>query len=205
MKQLVDEKSELLRTRVEDFVWVENPERDPKEIVEELIEAADHYGGYSLSANQLDGFSNFRLLVYGSKDNWNEMFNPEILQSSEKLQYSKEGCVNFPFLIHSVYRPKTIKVRYQLYTGEEKIEEFSGFTARVISHSIDLLNGIVFTEVVSKSERTRGRIKRKINRKRALRKQRSIAKLYREANFTLPDNINADEEISLMPDDLKEN
>lgn len=176
MKALVNENSTVLRTKVQDFDF-ENSEVDTKELIETLIDHAKYYGGYSITANQLEGLEDTRVLVYGAGDEWNEMFNPVILEQSEKLQYGKEGCVNFPFLIQSVYRPQIIKIKYQLHDGEERVEEFTGFSARILSHSIDLLNGVVFTDVVSSSERARGKHRRKINKRRGLKQQRLLNKV----------------------------
>ena len=69
------------------------------------------------------------------------MFNPEILKKGGAYE-TEEGCLSLEGVRKTV-RYKTIKVRYQNRLFQTRIKNFSGFTAQIIQHEIDHLNGIL--------------------------------------------------------------
>ncbi|AGS81031.1 peptide deformylase [Caulobacter phage Cr30] len=75
------------------------------------------------------------------------MFNPKIIDASyETLITLEEGCVSFPGIFTEVERPRRIKVRYTEPNGNVVTKKFEDFTARVIQHEIDHLNGITMID-----------------------------------------------------------
>ena len=77
-------------------------------------------------------------------------YNPEILQQSGEQSVREEGCLSFPELFFKVKRPERIGVRYQDSKGEVFEEEFEGLMSRCFQHELDHLNGVCFTDRVSK-------------------------------------------------------
>ena len=75
--------------------------------------------------------------------------NPEIEEFSEETGPYNEGCLSIPGINETVIRPTTITMRYQDEHFEEKVEQFSGFQARVLQHEFDHLEGHLFTERIS--------------------------------------------------------
>ncbi|MBI2009945.1 MAG: peptide deformylase [Candidatus Chisholmbacteria bacterium] len=67
-----------------------------------------------------------------------------------------EGCLSIPGIYGPVKRHQWIKLEYQIFSSDggrkdssevkTKVEVFSGFTARVIQHELDHLDGILFTD-----------------------------------------------------------
>jgi peptide deformylase len=76
--------------------------------------------------------------------------NPEIIEASEDVVDYEEGCLSFPYLHLKIKRPATVKVKYLDEDLQEKEQEFKGVLARCFQHELDHLNGVVFTEKVSK-------------------------------------------------------
>lgn len=85
------------------------------------------------------------------------MVNPEIIEESEEDIALYESCISIPEVEGSVYRPKEITVRYESLNNDgtfsSKTEVFSKLDARIIQHEIDHLDGILFTNKMTKFER----------------------------------------------------
>lgn len=75
--------------------------------------------------------------------------NPEIETSGEPEPY-EEGCLSFPGIRGDVERPRKAAMVYQNLDGETHRIEADGLFARVIQHEFDHLQGILFTERMSK-------------------------------------------------------
>jgi peptide deformylase len=82
------------------------------------------------------------------------LINPEIETFGEP-EAGVEGCLSFPGARTDVTRPSGVRVRAQ--TLDEGILEFEadGLLARAIQHEHDHLQGILFIDRVSASERRR--------------------------------------------------
>ena len=69
------------------------------------------------------------------------MINPEIILKQGKTE-SWEACVSGLDNLGLVERPYKIVVKYQDGEAKEHIQEFEGFSATVVSHELDHLDGI---------------------------------------------------------------
>jgi peptide deformylase len=74
--------------------------------------------------------------------------NPVILKSSGEVSL-EEGCLSIPGIREEVIRPEEILLKYQTIEGEEKVEAYSGWMARVLQHEIDHLDGVLFIDHLS--------------------------------------------------------
>jgi peptide deformylase len=83
-----------------------------------------------------------------------ELLNPVILES-EGGTTEKEGCLSVPGIAGYVRRPTRIKVKALDRNGDEVIVEGEGMLAKALSHEIDHLEGILFTEVAERLEDVR--------------------------------------------------
>ena len=70
------------------------------------------------------------------------MFNPEIIKASDAYE-AEESCLSLLGGPRKTKRYKKIKVRYQTMEFKERIKSFEGFTAQIIQHEIDHINGIL--------------------------------------------------------------
>jgi peptide deformylase len=83
------------------------------------------------------------------------MFNPswEPEESSELVAY-EEGCLSIPDVFCNVERPSTIKVRYTDEHGEaQEMRGVEGLLARCVQHEVDHLDGVLFVDKISQSDR----------------------------------------------------
>lgn len=86
--------------------------------------------------------------------------NPEITSTSEQKTFGEdlespilEGCLSIPFLYGPVPRWESITFSFQVIEDGKMVkreETFQGFTARVMQHEYDHLEGILFTDYILK-------------------------------------------------------
>lgn len=81
------------------------------------------------------------------------LINPVISKPSKKEDAREEGCLSFPGIRGSIKRPQNIHVSYMDEHGTPREIEVKGFTARVIQHEVDHLNGILFIDRMSAAKR----------------------------------------------------
>ncbi|SPN74170.1 Peptide deformylase,peptide deformylase,N-formylmethionyl-tRNA deformylase,peptide deformylase,Polypeptide deformylase [Chlamydia serpentis] len=74
--------------------------------------------------------------------------NPTLSNPSETLVIGREGCLSIPGLRGEVFRPKNITVTAMDLNGKTFTENLEGFTARIIMHETDHLNGILYIDLM---------------------------------------------------------
>lgn len=84
---------------------------------------------------------NTSIIGFFHEDAYMEMFNPRMV--SKLMPYeTEEGCLSLTGT-RKTTRYNLITVRYQTRFFEEKQAVFTGFTAQIIQHELDHLNGII--------------------------------------------------------------
>lgn len=154
---LVPPNSEILFQKLPRFDFA-NPPEDPVEIAKNLTETMIHHKALGLSANQV-GLTH-RVFVVTS----NPViccFNPIIVDESPQNNTMEEGCLSVPGMILKIKRPNAIRIRYTQPNGETLTKVFQGYTARIMCHEYDHLEGILFTKRASKVHLALARAKMK--------------------------------------------
>ncbi len=82
-----------------------------------------------------------RIIIFDNDGEYVVMFNPEILQFSAPYE-TEEGCLSLDG-VRKTKRYKTIKVKYQNEAFQTRIKNFTGWTAQIIQHELDHLDGIL--------------------------------------------------------------
>lgn len=82
------------------------------------------------------------IIVFDNDGEYMMMFNPEIIKMSG-LYETEEGCLSLIGEPRKCKRYKTIKVKWQTKDFETRIKTFSGWTAQIIQHEIDHINGVL--------------------------------------------------------------
>jgi peptide deformylase len=91
--------------------------------------------------------------------------NPEVLETSEEMQDSEEGCLSFPDIYVKVKRPMRAKVRATGLDGQVFEIEGEGLMARCLLHELDHLTGKLLVDFVGPLKRQM--IKKKLQRVKA--------------------------------------
>ncbi len=79
--------------------------------------------------------------------------NPELLCVSDELSSYNEGCLSIPEQYAEVERPARCRVKWLDADGKAHEEEMDGLMSTCIQHEIDHLNGVLFTDHISKLKR----------------------------------------------------
>ena len=132
-----EKKLALVSLPVEDYKEVLN-------IASDLVDTAKHYaikpiGCVGLACNQIGILK--RIIVIKFSGEWLVMINPEIVVSTGGRFIGREACLSRPGKSVKVRRDKKVTVVYTNIDGEIITSKFTKFTARIIQHEVDHLNG----------------------------------------------------------------
>lgn len=72
--------------------------------------------------------------------------NAKIIERSGDEELMEEGCLSIPGIHEEVYRKNHIRIQYLDPDGIAHDEVYTGYTARVLQHEYDHLDGIMFTD-----------------------------------------------------------
>lgn len=113
-------------------------------LLEDMRETMEKENGVGIAAPQV-GVSRRVCIVAPEPDRLIELINPVILHS-EGEQISQEGCLSVPNYIGNVKRPEKMVVEYLDRNGKKHNDTFEGFEAIVVSHELDHLDGVLYTD-----------------------------------------------------------
>jgi len=132
--------------------------RSPRlqQLIDDMLETMREYQGVGLAAPQVH--ASVRLFVAGlppkkDRDDQDDdredvplmaLINPEITPVGREIVEDWEGCLSIPEIRGKVPRSRHITVRAYDRTGKRVEMKVSNFTARVIQHETDHLDGVLF-------------------------------------------------------------
>ena len=140
----------LLRTKsipIEESEFGEALENFTKIMLETMV----NLSGAGLAAVQVGLLK--RLFVANIKDNDIIMVNPEIVDFSEEMISSQEGCLSLPLYRFGAIRHKNVTVKFQDPLGNKFEETYFDEEAVVIQHEIEHLDGITLLDKISRLKR----------------------------------------------------
>ncbi|MBM6899816.1 peptide deformylase [Gemmiger formicilis] len=111
------------------------------QVAADLLETLEYHkdGCVGMAANMIG--VNKRIIAFDNDGEYMVMFNPEILRKSGPYE-TEEGCLSLTG-VRPVKRWKTIKVQWQNEKFQQRIKNFTGWTAEIIQHEIDHCEGII--------------------------------------------------------------
>ena len=102
--------------------------------------AFHHERCVGMAANMIGSLK--RIIIFQDGKEFTVMLNPKIIKHSDPYYACEEGCLS-----HEGTRPCTryekIKVQYQDEKFKVKIKTYEGWTAQIIQHELDHLEGIL--------------------------------------------------------------
>jgi len=125
---------------------------DAKDIGSKMIDIMLQEGGIGLSANQVGLNAQIFVIKPYFLENKTPfaVINPTIVSVSEDLELMPEGCLSHPDLFLEVKRPRSLVAKYLDISAKECTIELYDIDARCFLHEYDHLQGIEFTDRVSK-------------------------------------------------------
>lgn len=82
-----------------------------------------------------------RIIAFDDSGKYTVMFNPRILKADDAFK-TEEGCLSLVG-VRPAKRYKSIKVQYENEAFQTRIKTYKGFTAQIIQHEMDHLEGII--------------------------------------------------------------
>ena len=92
----------------------------------------------------------------GEQPELREFINPKIIDFSTDTEDGREGCFSTSRVCGIVERAKKVRLKAFDRKGNEVIETFEGFPARVAQHEVDHLDGIRFPERITDDSKLHG-------------------------------------------------
>ena len=128
-----------------------------KQLIDDLFETMYKSEGMGLAAPQIG--KSIRIFVIDgapiadeepSLANFKKAFiNAHIVEKTGEIKPMTEGCLSIPHLREEVNRESHIRITYYDENWEFHDEVFDGYSARIIQHEYDHLDGILFTDKVN--------------------------------------------------------
>jgi peptide deformylase len=144
----------VLRKRATEVSKI-NPEL--VKLADDMLETMYDSAGIGLAAPQVG--KSIRLIVVDVSGEEEEkkplvLFNPVVVDPRDACT-AEEGCLSVPGIWADVERPETITVQAMGKDGKAlTLKNISGLLARCIQHEIDHLNGVLFVDKISNTDRT---------------------------------------------------
>jgi peptide deformylase len=125
-----------------------------QQLIDDMLETMSEYHGVGLAAPQVH--ERLRLFVAGFPPKSRErdddeahvplmvLINPEITPLTAEVEEDWEGCLSIPEIRGKVPRAREIEVKAYDRRGRRISIHARGFTARVIQHETDHLDGVLF-------------------------------------------------------------
>ena len=142
IRRIVLEGDEILRKKSKP---VEKIDEKVLELIKDMKETMYKYDGIGLAAVQVGILK--RIVVYDLGDGINKgvLINPVIKKAKGK-QWCEEGCLSLPNIFGEVQRPAKLVVEALNEKGENIVISAKELLAVCLSHEIDHLEGILFTD-----------------------------------------------------------
>jgi len=114
--------------------------------VVDLLDTKTHHRSLcvGLAAPQIG--SNLRIAIVQHGEDDIVMINPEIISTSGKKDTKRESCMSIWGMVGPVERRDKVEVSFIDGEGIEHLEKYTGFTARIVQHELDHLDGVLFDQ-----------------------------------------------------------
>lgn len=142
-----------------------------QKIMDDMLETMYKTNGIGLAGPQINIQKRIVVIDVSFDENGNNkqpmyFINPVITNLSKEMNIYQEGCLSLPNFFDDVERPATCTVTALDYNGEEFTLNCEGILATCIQHEVDHLDGILFSDHLSRLKRTRAMNKLTKNKKR---------------------------------------
>lgn len=135
-------------------------------LIDDMIDTMRGADGAGLAAPQVG--EGLRLFVADLTEAWRALplslrtpippqpmvcINPEIASTSEEQEVFGEGCLSIPTLVAKISRPGRIRLRYLDRQFRECEIEGVSYTASVLQHEYDHLNGVLHIDYLASEDK----------------------------------------------------
>ncbi len=114
---------------------------DDLSIAQDLLDTLKAHKGecVGMAANMIG--ERKRIIAFEDGGKYTVMFNPRLLKADDAFR-TEEGCLSLVG-VREAKRYKSIKVEYQNEKMQTRLKTYKGWTAQIIQHEMDHLEGII--------------------------------------------------------------
>src|SRR5210317_823287 len=148
--ELIYAPSDWLQKKVQPFDF---DKTNAIETAQKMVDIMGNSRGIGLSANQVGLDAQIFVMQPTRHKELKDPFavvNPVVQKISEETSLEYDGCLSYPNLILKISRPSKLVASFLDADAKECIIELEGYDARCFLHEYDHLQGIDFTDRVSK-------------------------------------------------------
>ena len=133
----------MVREICRDILFLQRKARratpEDKEIAKDILETlcANRERCVGMAANMIG--EAVAIIAFDNEGKYEVMYNPEIVKRDGAYS-AEEGCLSLEG-VRPVKRYKSVKVKYQNCEFQTRIKTYTGFTAQIIQHECDHLEG----------------------------------------------------------------
>ena len=147
LRQIREQEDEILRKKSREVNIDDITAEKIQNLIDDMLETMYHYNGVGLAAVQVGILK--QIIVIDVEDGKGPyvLINPQILKTKGSKE-CEEGCLSFPNEFGKVVRPTEVIVEYYDREAKKIKLKAKDLLAQAISHEVDHLNGILFTDLV---------------------------------------------------------
>jgi peptide deformylase len=130
-----------------------------KQLARGMLDLMYETKGVGLAAPQVG--VNRRLMVFNAEGDPEKpefetiLCNPRVVRKAKSKVSAEEGCLSFPGIYAQVERPEDIVILAQDVNGDEFEMALDDWAARVFQHEFDHLEGVLFIDRFTPSDKMR--------------------------------------------------
>jgi peptide deformylase len=130
-------------------------DRDLRNLAGDLIDTMHAAPGIGITAPHIGILKRLVVIQVPPAAKPSIYVNPSIFEASTETIRHTEGSVSMPGVTEDVERHARVRVRYQDLEGKEQFEDAEGLLAVCHQHEIDHLDGLFWTQRLSRLKRER--------------------------------------------------
>ncbi len=123
--------------------------KEIKKLLKDMVETMKHADGVGLAAPQVG--SAHRVCIAMIEGKLAALINPKIAKKSKETELDQEGCLSLPDVWLQVPRAVEIQLNYTDEKGAKQERKLSRFSARVVQHEVDHLDGVLIVDYAASS------------------------------------------------------
>ena len=120
--------------------------KDILKLIKDMAETMAQADGVGLAAPQIG--QSIRLCLAMVEGKITPLINPKITWKSKETYIDQEGCLSLPGVWLDISRSKEIVLKYTDHKGKPQEKKLMDFSARVVQHEVDHLDGILIVDYV---------------------------------------------------------
>lgn len=125
------------------------------QLAQDLLETMRAAPGIGITAPHVGVLQRLTVIETDATSGVRIYVNPLVMSRSTDIMRHVEGSVSMPGVTEEVERPQAVRIRFQTIGGELREEEAEGLLAICLQHEIDQLDGIFWTQRLSRLKRDR--------------------------------------------------